>query len=55
MKCSRASATLALSCSNCHLNAGQRDRALPRVGIAGQFPEYNRRAGRLITLADRLS
>ena len=43
-----------MSCSNCHLNAGQRERALPLVGIAGLFPEYNRRAGRLITLADRI-
>jgi thiosulfate dehydrogenase len=43
-----------VSCANCHLNAGQRNRALPIVGIAGQFPEYNRRAGRLITLTDRI-
>ena len=43
-----------MSCNNCHSNAGQRERALPLVGVAGQFPEYNRRAGRLITLADRI-
>jgi thiosulfate dehydrogenase len=43
-----------VSCSHCHLNAGQRERALPLVAIAGVFPEYNRRAGRLITLADRI-
>ena len=43
-----------VSCSNCHLNAGQREKALPLVGVAGLFPEYNRRAGRLITLADRI-
>jgi thiosulfate dehydrogenase len=43
-----------VSCSNCHLNAGQRDRALPIVGIAGMFPEYNRRAGQLISLGDRI-
>lgn len=43
-----------VSCSNCHLNAGQRNRALPLVGIAGQFPEYNRRSGRLYTLTDRI-
>jgi thiosulfate dehydrogenase len=41
-------------CSNCHLNAGQRDRALPVVGIAGMFPEYNKRAGRPISLTDRV-
>jgi len=43
-----------VSCANCHLNAGQRDRALPLVGISGMFPEYNARAARLITLADRI-
>jgi thiosulfate dehydrogenase len=43
-----------VTCSNCHLNAGQRDRALPVVGIAGLFPEYNKRAGRPITLNDRV-
>ena len=43
-----------VSCANCHLNAGQRERALPIVGIAGMFPEYNGRAARLISLADRV-
>jgi thiosulfate dehydrogenase len=42
------------SCNNCHLNGGQREKAMPLVGVAGMFPEYNRRAGRLITLADRV-
>ncbi len=43
-----------ISCNNCHLNGGQRERSLPLVGIAGMFPEYNRRSGRLYTLADRV-
>jgi thiosulfate dehydrogenase len=43
-----------VSCMNCHLNAGQRERALPLVGVAGMFPEYNTRAARLISLADRV-
>jgi thiosulfate dehydrogenase len=43
-----------VSCNNCHLNAGQRERALPLVNVAGMFPEYNRRAGRLISLGDRI-
>src|SRR5215471_2169455 len=43
-----------ISCSNCHLNAGQRERSLPLVGIAGMFPEYNRRSGRLYSLGDRI-
>src|SRR4051812_41304854 len=42
------------SCNNCHLNGGQREKALPLVGVAGMFPEYNRRAGRLISLGDRV-
>jgi len=43
-----------ISCSNCHLNAGQRERALPLVGVAAMFPEYNRRSGRLYSLTDRI-
>lgn len=43
-----------VSCGNCHLNAGQREKALPLVGITGMFPEYNRRSGRLYTLTDRI-
>lgn len=43
-----------MSCGNCHLNSGQREKALPVVGVAAMFPEFNRRAGRLITLNDRV-
>jgi thiosulfate dehydrogenase len=43
-----------VSCNNCHLNAGQREKSLPLVAVAGLFPEYNRRAGRLISLGDRI-
>ncbi len=43
-----------MSCSNCHLNAGQRERSLPLVAVAGMFPEYNRRSGRLYSLGDRI-
>jgi thiosulfate dehydrogenase len=43
-----------VSCSNCHLNAGQRERSLPLVSVAGMFPEYNRRSGRLYSLGDRI-
>ena len=43
-----------MSCNNCHLNAGQRERSLPLVGVAGMFPEYNRRSGRLYSLGDRV-
>jgi thiosulfate dehydrogenase len=43
-----------MSCKNCHLNGGQREKSLPLVGIAGMFPEYNRRSGRLFSLGDRI-
>ena len=43
-----------LSCANCHLNAGQRDRALPLVGVAAVFPQYRSRGARLISLEDRI-
>jgi thiosulfate dehydrogenase len=43
-----------LSCGNCHLNAGQKEGALPLVGIASVFPEYNRRSGRSFSLEDRV-
>src|SRR5215470_879263 len=43
-----------MSCNNCHLNGGQRERSLPLVGVAGSFPEYNKRSGRLYSLNDRI-
>lgn len=43
-----------LSCTNCHLNSGQKDGAFPLVGVASLFPEYRARSGRLITLEDRI-
>jgi thiosulfate dehydrogenase len=43
-----------ISCNNCHLNGGQRERSLPLVGVAGMFPEYNKRSGRLYSLGDRV-
>ncbi len=43
-----------LSCGNCHLNAGQREKGMPIVGVAAVFPEYNKRAGRIFSLEDRI-
>lgn len=43
-----------VSCSNCHLNAGQRERALPLVGVSAAYPEMNRRAERVFTIEDRI-
>jgi thiosulfate dehydrogenase len=43
-----------VSCGNCHLNAGQRERALPLVGVATVYPEFNRRSERPFSLEDRI-
>jgi len=43
-----------LACGNCHLNGGQRERALPLVGVAGAFPEFNKREARIFSLEDRI-
>ena len=43
-----------LTCGNCHLNAGQRDQALPLIGAAATFPQYRRRDDRLVSLEDRI-
>ncbi|HYS26619.1 MAG TPA: c-type cytochrome [Vicinamibacterales bacterium] len=44
-----------MACTNCHMNAGQRERSMPLVDVAGMFPEYNRRSGRLYSLGDRIT
>ncbi len=44
-----------LTCGNCHLNAGQRNRALPLLGVAATFPQYRRRDDRLVSLEDRIA
>src|SRR5258705_4650657 len=44
-----------MACTNCHINAGQRERSMPPVDLAGMFPEYNRRFRRLYNLADRIT
>jgi hypothetical protein len=44
-----------MSCANWHMNAGQREKSLPLVAVAGMFPEYNRRSGRLYSLVDRIT
>lgn len=43
-----------LSCFSCHMNGGQRERALPLVGVAGLFPLYRGRDDRLVTLTERI-
>jgi len=44
----------AMSCNNCHPNGGQRERAMPLVGVSTVFPEYNKRSGRTFTLEERI-
>ena len=43
-----------MSCSNCHLNGGQREKALPLVGVAGTFPQYLPRDDKLVSLQARI-
>jgi thiosulfate dehydrogenase len=44
-----------MSCRNCHLNAGQKEAAVPLVGVAAAYPEYNKRVARLFSLEDRIT
>jgi thiosulfate dehydrogenase len=44
-----------LACSNCHLSAGTRKFALPLFGLYWEFPQYDARAGKDISLADRIN
>lgn len=43
-----------LHCTSCHLDAGTRANAGPWVGIANAYPMYRARAGREITIEDRV-
>lgn len=44
-----------LNCTSCHLNAGTVAEGSPFVGLSAFFPGYAPRAGRDITLADRIN
>ena len=44
-----------LNCSSCHLNAGTVADGSPFVGVSAFFPSYAPRAGRTITLEDRIN
>ena len=46
--------TANISCTNCHVAGGIQPYASPMVGLPSLFPMYNRRAGRIITLKDRI-
>jgi thiosulfate dehydrogenase len=43
-----------MSCNNCHPNGGQREKAMPLVGVDRIFPDENKRAGRPLTLQERI-
>lgn len=43
-----------LACSDCHVKSGTADYAAPMIDIAGLFPMFSKRAGRMITLEDRI-
>ncbi|MDH1500251.1 c-type cytochrome [Comamonas terrigena] len=45
----------ALNCASCHLNAGTVADGSPYIGISAFFPSYAPRAGRVITLEDRIN
>ena len=45
----------ALNCTNCHLDAGLNPNAASYVGISVLYPEYRARAGRTMSLADRIN
>ncbi len=44
-----------LNCVSCHLNSGTVAQASPFVGLSAQFPSYAARAGKVISLADRIN
>ncbi len=43
-----------VSCNDCHIQSGTAAYAAPMVNLAGMFPMYNKRAGHMISLADRI-
>ncbi|MCA6215697.1 c-type cytochrome [Ideonella sp. B7] len=44
-----------LNCTSCHLNAGTVADGSPYVGITAFFPSYAPRAGKVITIEDRIN
>lgn len=44
-----------MNCNSCHLEVGTMANASPYVGLAGIFPSYAPRAGRVIDLQDRIN
>lgn len=51
----RSYVTADMDCAACHVNGGTKPRGGSFVGIAAQFPQWNARAKRVISLQDRLA
>lgn len=45
----------ALNCDSCHLNGGNVANASPYLGMSVNYPRYNARAGRMVTLEERVN
>jgi thiosulfate dehydrogenase len=45
----------ALNCASCHMNGGTVAKASPYFGLTALFPMENKRAGRVISIEDRLN
>ncbi|MBO9540749.1 c-type cytochrome [bacterium] len=45
----------ALSCTNCHLEAGRKPKAAPYVGVYASFPQYRARSGKVDRIEDRIN
>lgn len=43
-----------IACGDCHINSGTEPYAAPIVDLAGLFPMYSKREGRVISLEDRI-
>lgn len=44
-----------LNCADCHIAAGTQPRGGSFVGVYGRFPQWNKRAHRVIALQDRIA
>src|ERR1700752_2332409 len=43
-----------ISCGDCHIHSGTEPYAAPMIDVAEQFPSYSERAGRVISLEERI-
>lgn len=44
-----------LNCSSCHVQQGKKPLGAPYINSVNSFPQFNPRAGREVTLADRIN